>query len=428
MDKYINRIKNTLSYTMVIPKNSSEIENLDTIAEKLETTCPKYNLEFISLEHNDNLNCRMAIVKYLNKEFKINFFKETITKRNQEHLQVYHKLTYAEKETLEKNTIDGITVAMDFSQGNFHPVVGMHIQLKFMCCLVDDMSYCIDFNAERILSGVWCGIQAKSQTPPSLKYLYTVQGVGSDTDDNKVWLHTHGLNRCGFIEFEIMDSNTELANDHAIILSNFSDWIISNPKPIEEGTPIVIGKDIHENNIVLTWINWMDANKQYDKMLIGGRNYRDKEHSGAIGTIYALESVDSTKLIPLSEVDTSEYKNILMSLPEQENVRISTMAKERINFLRNWSALSSAKAKVKIAFQIKDDIAEKCGANFEHLWCDLHKIDKDSVYCEVEQKPRYVDTVKEGEKIKISLNNLSDWYLEVDNMQVTPDSVYQLVE
>ena len=118
-----------------------------------------------------------------------------------------------------------------------------------------------------------------------------------------------------------------------------------------------------------------------------------------------------------------------MVLPEQENVRISSLAKERINFLKNWSALSSAKAKVKIAFQIKDDIAEKCGSNFEHLWCDLHKIDKDSVYCEVEQEPRYVsDHVAKGEKIKISLDNLSDWYLEVDGMQVTPDSVYQLVE
>lgn len=429
MAKYINRIKNTLSYTMVTSKNPDEIKDMDTIIDRLKTRCNEYNLEFVSLEHNENLNCNMVIVKYLNKEFKINFFKETLYKQNIEHLQIYHKLSYPEKETLEQEEIQGVTVAMDFSQANFHPVVGLHIQLKFMCCLVEDMSFCVDFNAERILSGVWCNIQAKSQTPPALKYLYTVQGVGSDTDDNKVWLHTHGLNRCGFIELEIMDSNTELANDHAIILSNFADWIISNPKPIEEGTPIIIGKDIHENNIILTWINWMEANKQYDKMLIGGRNYRDIAHSGPIGTVYAVEDRENSKIVPLSEVDTSNYKSILMVLPEQENVRISSLAKERINFLKNWSALSSAKAKVKIAFQIKDDIAEKCGSNFEHLWCDLHKIDKDSVYCEVEQEPRYVsDHVAKGEKIKISLDNLSDWYLEVDGMQVTPDSVYQLVE
>jgi uncharacterized protein YegJ (DUF2314 family) len=225
-----------------------------------------------------------------------------------------------------------------------------------------------------------------------------------------------------------MDSTIEQANDHAIILGNFADWVISNPKPIQERTPIIIGKDIHEDNIVLTWVNWMEANKQYDKMLIGGKNYRDLDHSGAIGTVYALESAESNKLIPLSEVDTSEYKNILMTLPESESVRTSTMAKERVNFLRNWSALSSAKAKVKIAFQIPEDVAKKCGANFEHLWCDLHKLDKEAVYCEVSQAPRYVDTVKEGENIKISLDNLSDWYLEVDNMQVTPDSVYQLIE
>jgi uncharacterized protein YegJ (DUF2314 family) len=111
-----------------------------------------------------------------------------------------------------------------------------------------------------------------------------------------------------------------------------------------------------------------------------------------------------------------------------ESIRTSSQAKERLNFLRNWSALSSAKAKVKIALQIEDSVAEKCGANYEHLWCELHKIDKENIYCEIEQPPRYVSNVHEGDKVKISLDNLSDWYLEVDNMEVTPDTVYQLVE
>lgn len=429
MDKYINRIKNTLSYTMVVPKNPDDVKDMDAVVERLERRCPEYGLEYVSLGHNENLNCRVATVRYLNKEFKANFFFEPLPKPNREHLQVYHTLTYAQKEALERDVLYGITVAMDFSQANFHPVVGLHVQLKFMCCLVEDVCLCVDYNAERLLSGVWCSIQAKSQTPPPIKYLYTVQGVGSDTDDGKVWLHTHGLNRCGFIEFEIMDSSVELCDEHATILGNFSDWVVSNPKPIEEGMPIVIGRDVHEQDVVLTWVRWSEANKLYDKMLIGGRNYRDPSHSGAIGTVYALESVYSTKLIPLSEVDTSEHKHILMSLPEPESVRTSTMAKERLNFLRNWSALSSAKAKVKLAFRVNDEVAKRCGANFEHLWCELHRLDRDSVYCEVLQEPRYVkERVRFGEKVKVSLDNLSDWYLEVDGMQVTPDTVYQLVE
>jgi len=428
LNKYTTRIKNTLSYTMAIPKNQLALDDMDDIAQKLETRCQEYNLEFCGLGQDENFHCRMVTVKYLGKEFKISFFKEPLYKERQQHLQVYHKLSYAEKQTLEKSMVDGITVVMDYSQVGFHPVVCLHVQFKIMCCLIDDMSFCIDFNAERILSGVWCNIQAKSQTPPALKYLYTVQGVGSDTDDNKVWLHTHGLNRCGFIEFEIMDTNTELCNNHALILSNFCDWIISNPKPIEEGTPIIIGRDINENNIVLTWINWELANKKYDKMLIGGSNYRDIAHSRCIGTLFALENAHSNELIPLADMDTSNYKYIVMTLPEQENVRISSLAKERINFLRNWSALSSAVARVKIAFSIKEENQERAGSSYEHLWCTLHKLDKDCIYCEVSQKPRYATYIENGEKVKISLDNLSDWYLEVDNMQITPDTVYQLVE
>ncbi|MGN1412207.1 MAG: DUF4026 domain-containing protein [Oscillospiraceae bacterium] len=427
-DKYINRIKNTLSYTMVIPRNQEVLEDMDAIAEKLEENCPKYNIEFIELGRNENLNCRMATIRYLGKEFKVNFFKEPFYKKNQEHLQIYHKMNYAELELLEKDKLEGITIAMDYYQSRFHPIVCFHVQLKMMCCLIENVGLCIDFNAERILSGVWCSLQAKTTTPPGLKYLYTIQCVGSDTDDNKVWIHTHGLNRCGFIEYEIMDSNVELCNDHAMILSNFCDWVISNPKPIEEGSPIVIGRDINGKNIVFTWINWITANQRYDKMLIGGANYRDVLHSQYIGTVYALKDENSTEPLPLSEFDVDNYRTSSIVLPEQENVRISTLAKERINFLRNWSALSSAKAKVKIALEIPEKLKTKAQSNFEHLWATLHKLDKANVYCEILDVPRYVSSVKQGDKIKISLDNLSDWYLEVDNMRITPDSVYQLVE
>lgn len=428
MDKYINRIRNTLSYTMAIPRNQEVLNDMNALAKKLEKNCPKYDVEFVKFDRNENLNCRMAIVKYLGKEFKVNFFKEPFYKKNQEHLQVYHKLNYAELELLEKDQLEGITIAMDYYKSRFHPVVCFQVQLKMMCCLIEDMGFCVDFNAERILSGVWCTLQAKTSTPPSLKYLYAVQCVGSDTDDNKVWIHTHGLNRCGFIEYEIMDSNVELCNSHAMLLSNFCDWVISNPKPIEEYQPVIIGRDINEKDIVLTWINWSTANKQYDKMLIGGANYRDLEHSQCIGTVYALKDINSTELLPITQFDIDNYKTSMTVLPEQENVRISTLAKERFTFLRNWSALSSAKARVKIALTIPTELQEKAGCVFEHVWATLHKLDKTDIYCEILDTPRYLKDVKQGDKIKVSIDNLSDWYLEVDNMQISPDSVYQLME
>jgi uncharacterized protein YegJ (DUF2314 family) len=413
---------------MAVPKDQDSLKDMDAIAKGLEENCPKYGLEFVELTRNETLDCRMAIVKYLGREFKANFFKEPVSKENLQIFHAYHKLNYTELELLEREYVDGVTVAMDFSQTNFHPVVGLHLQIKVMSCLVQDIGVCVDFNTERLLSGVWCELQARTNTPPSLKYLYTVQAVGSDTNDNKVWLHTHGLNRCGFIEYEIMDTDIESCNDHAMLLSNFCDWVISNPKPIEEYQPIVIGRDSDGNDVVLTWMNWATANKKYDKMLIGGANYRDVAHSRWIGTIYKLENAQSTELLPISSLDIDKYRTSMMILPEQENVRISTLAKERLNFLRNWSALSSAKAKVKIALEIPKELQEKVGCKFEHIWATLHKLDKTELYCEILDYPRCLKDIHQGDKVKISLNNLSDWYLEVDNMQITPDTVYQLVE
>ncbi len=428
MDTLTTKIKHTLSYTMVVPKRQNILKDMDGIAKHFEEHCKDYGLEYVKTSTNEFFHCRMITVKYLNREFDVSFYLEPLKKANIGHFQRYHKLNYSENEVLESEQFEGITVVMDYSKAQFHPIVCYHVQLKAMCSLIDNECIYIDFNTERILSGVWTKLQSKTNTPPAFKYLYTVQAVGSDTNDGKVWLHTHGLNRCGRIEFEIMDSNVELCDDHATILSNFCDWILANPTPIAERSPITIGKDLNDHKIVLTWLYWATANKQYDKNLIGGANYRDPYHNRFIGTIYALSSADSKELLPLSSIDTSNYKYAIKVLPETENVRISMLAKERFNFLRNWATLSSADAKVKVALPIHSQEANSEENTFEHIWCQLHKFDKQSIFCEVLDTPKFLTDVKRGDKIKVSLNNLSDWYLEVDNMQVTPDTVYQLVE
>ena len=53
----------------------------------------------------------------------------------------------------------------------------------------------IDDSSEKILSGRWVTLAARSQVAPAPRYLYTAQAVSGDEDC--VWLHTHGLNRCG---------------------------------------------------------------------------------------------------------------------------------------------------------------------------------------------------------------------------------------
>lgn len=79
-----------------------------------------------------------------------------------------------------------------------------HFQLKLIDALMPEPVAIIDESAEQIFSGQWAHLAAASNTPPSPQYIYQIHAVTDEKDE--VWLHTHGLARCGLPEIEILDA------------------------------------------------------------------------------------------------------------------------------------------------------------------------------------------------------------------------------
>ena len=88
------------------------------------------------------------------------------------------------------------------------PLTSFHLQLKIMDAIVPEASLVVDFMSYRLLSAKWLSMTAKSPTPPSPDYLYTLHCVYDENGENgnrRYWFHTHGLHRCASVELEILN-------------------------------------------------------------------------------------------------------------------------------------------------------------------------------------------------------------------------------
>lgn len=126
--------------------------------------------------------------------------------------------------------------------------------IKARCILQAITTSDIDFvdqnSSCKILSGRWVKLVSESAIPPSPKYLYSIHAINNAKQDNDIWLHTHGLNRCGSVELEIIGAAKESYNLVGNIIETVATSVIYNGL-IRPKEPLPIGK-----NIIITWQKW----------------------------------------------------------------------------------------------------------------------------------------------------------------------------
>ena len=99
-----------------------------------------------------------------------------------------------------------------------------HLQLKIAVAMVPDLLAIVDESAEKLVCARWATLAADSAVVPGTSVLFTVHAV---TDEGgEVWLHTHGLNRCGLYELEILKSDKENYNNHYYLISTLASHLL----------------------------------------------------------------------------------------------------------------------------------------------------------------------------------------------------------
>ena len=269
------------------------------------------------------------------------------------------------------------------------------------------------------------------EVEPPAEVLWITHLVRSDPengDAKSVWIHTHGLWRCGLPELEMigvpedsMSAAAELVNDVAALL-------MEQPPP-PAGAPFEIGTDLH-----IALQRWQDVIPTLDDITPGGARDRecdvDHAHTGVRAVICELDPSRAPSFNWPHEV-------IDRLVRDEAGVYMTTRATERQGKLAraSWDQLATAFASVrdlpvgengeprmkfgvKAGFRKDDDDGGR-----EHLWFEALTFECERVEGKLVNQPLAITQLTRGDRTWIDRDQVSDWIVVTPTASFRPTDV-----
>lgn len=409
-------IRKEISRMMAIPRHKNDIIDPEELFSRLNES---EDFSLVNMVHNDKLECPTLYIQYKDHTYLIDVQPDNF---EYNEFSIGHRLSDENVEALKKATC-GLTFSMQFDEDN---QLSFLLMLKVICRLMPDLIGVVSFDSYTLLSPLWATIAAASQTPPAPSYLYTVHAVSGD--NGEVWLHSHGLNRCGIRELEVVGTNEEHYSNHANLLNALANKAISDNELENEKEPIYIAGLPDGGCIINTWVNWQEGISR-QKLTLGGEVDRDDVHSGNTGLIFTYLSekdYKKGKYAPLSQLKESVFENPLIMVTSKETERMQALARERYSYLKTGLQWIDAEAIIKVGLKIDEEFVEEAGVELEHIWFEVQEITDEGIMAILIQEPYYVKALHKDSVKNVTIDELTDWILYINQMQITPDSVYLL--
>lgn len=383
-----------------------------------------------------------AQIEYKDTDFNVDLY---VLNASNVNLSDYNNTAVIDEETLAEAIQQEyfMEVTMYFE---LDALDSFHLQLKIMDAIVPDASLLIDFMSYRLLSAKWLHMTAQSAIPPSPDYLYIIHCVydeNGDDDERRYWFHTHGLNRCGSVELEVLNFSQGAEQMNTLIDMTVKKFLTD---PAKEKERFMIGYD--GMGINLCWLRWEEALKDLPANILGGASDRDEVdnvHAEPSGILFAVE--EGNMVSPEIYARTLA-ENPIYYISTEETERMSALAKERFTafesvFRREYKQ-PEKKSFMKKMFGSKE--AEEPGWTFlvklgltvdnpetgsdkEHLWYEVMSIDNGKVEGKLLNQPYWIAGLNEGDvKTYPVAEVLTDWLIYSPTNTYTSDSIYKLVE
>lgn len=290
-----------------------------------------------------------------------------------------------------------------------------HAQLRLLHTLAPEAAGVLDVGAARARPATWLSEAASSTVPPHPDNLFSIHGVYEES--GVMWMHTHGLHRCGVIELDAL----EVDREHTWAIQNLMNAVakrfIDNGYP-EPDDPFAPGQGME-----VVWLPVDDALKAFKRPTIGGWDDRDPIHLVDRGVLFVREKGwlwghhyrSLEKLVPILE------DNPLLYVSHTETERAAGLALERLpRFVALHERLGDHPA---FTFLVKLGYAmDGCPPDErEHLWFQVHALSGDQVEATLLNAPYHVAHLAEGQRGTHSLDRLSDWAILSPAGQFGPD-------
>jgi len=395
---------------VIVPYKDDTVDK-DTLIKRLK----KHNINVVGFAESSLEKPGRIVYKYNGKSYEINYFEEDFKLPN---LYEYQAKQFS-KEELEdlKECNKAITFCLEMTD-NF--IDEYKMQLKIACSVLDKTYAIIDESSETIMHPKKANWLANSKSLLSSKNLYSVQAI---TDEGKVWLHTHGLNRFGIPDLEVLNSNEENYSYHHTLINTLADTLIH--RGVSEDNKYFIGFISETIPLHISLISWADAlNNYYTDIDLGGPLDRQEEHNSNYKVIFTYdgdESLDNNNVSKLEIYDGLWDEERLFFITTEETSRMKTVAQENFDYLKKYFIPEEENAIVKIGF--KTDNSD----DYEHMWFKLLKINDDDTFeAELTSEPYEVSSIKKGDKGLYNKSQITDWMLYVEGVSYIPDDVYKL--
>ncbi len=406
------------SYLLAIPKDSS-VDMLDGIFERVAAI---EGLTLIAKSYPGEEQPGKIIFEYGGEEYEAGYFTGGF---HWSELFGMNQFSFSEEELEGLKAADKcLTIFMEFHEDCKK---SFHIQLKLAVAMVPELLAIIDESAEKTISARWAHMAAEASVTPGPEDLYRVQAVVDKSGE--VWLHTHGLCRCGITELEILQSDREHYNEHYHVLSTFASSLMDKKEPfVPRESSKFIGVLANQQPVVVTCVPWMEGIKEYKRLRAGGAEDRRESHNSRTSPIFIYQSEEDEKNRRLGKV--SAYNNLwgenpMFFISDEETDRMRTLAQERFQFVRGYALRDGNEAIIKIGL-LRDDNEEDENER-EHIWFKLIAFEGDKFRARLTQEPYAVASMHEGDEGVYSVEDVTDWLIYTSEWTVTPGTAYLLV-
>jgi hypothetical protein len=293
----------------------------------------------------------------------------------------------------------------------FDPLRDYHEQLRVLHALVPDAVAFVDASAFRVRPGLWLREAAATAVPPPAESLWTIHAVHDRPDGDLLWMHTHGLDRCGVIDLEILEVPRAGKGPMADLLNAAAALFIDLGTP-EPRDPLCLGEGIE-----IVWLPWEKAS----------RRQRDPAHAGPRGVLFAPARRRGGGLGRVTQYASRLEADPVLYVSALQTERMAMLATDRFDRFSRLQARFGAREGWEFLVELWYEIdGAACDCEREHLWFRVQSIDGEEVDATLVNEPHLIERMRLGDRARHSLERLDDWSILCEHGRFGPDSVVLL--
>ncbi len=299
------------------------------------------------------------------------------------------------------------------------PLTDYHRLLKVLYAVAPDAPAVLDISSCSLHPGRWFREAAQSDIAPHPRTLFSIHSVNDPEGPDHLWLHTHGLLRCGVIEFEMFDIPPSYISEAVEMMEHVCIGAI------EHGAGKARTKFSPGENIEIEWVPWPEAARKFSGKLGARDKDRDDYHRLPSGVIIHRRGIGpfASMTPPLEAFDIIRGAPIFY-ISNLETRRMRQLAIQRLPLLRKAFDLYRDHPGyaffVKLGFPIEPSDSDD---SREHLWFQIENMTEGQIFGKLLNAPIRVPELKVGEMDWRDLNLLTDWHLQTPGRRYDPDSI-----